>query len=158
MSRISSRAPPYPHQRVILWPVVSQGKRDWSSHRSSWLPGVICAAALVLAACERGRYAEDVYQEGLDLEAEAGRGACRLAFDERERAHILNSEKLSICLGTLRAAQAKYEEAKSMGKGGGEMEERMAANAEQIKRLEMMYRTVRQIELDRDVDKFATGG
>lgn len=98
----------------------------------------------MLSACGPSSY--DVYLEGLQIEGDAERNACRLVYDEKANAHILDSRKVAGCLERNQDALAKYEEAKRLGQEGKDFERSLEDARARVARLESMLRTVRMME------------
>lgn len=110
---------------------------------------LVAAAALTLVTisvggCGPSSY--DLYIEGLKIEGDAERNVCRLVYDEQANAHILSSDKISVCLERNREALEKYEQAERAGQTGKDFQRSLEDARDRVARLESMLRTVRSME------------
>ncbi len=66
-------------------------------------------------ACEKRETKHDVYMRAMQLEGEAERGDCKLAYDQSAAAHVLDGDQVQSCLKRLDEAIELYDQAAAMG-------------------------------------------
>jgi hypothetical protein len=116
---------------------------------------LLAASALLLvfpaAGCMESSH--DAYINGLQIAGDADRRQCKLVFDESEKAHVLNSAKISDCLEANRKALAEFERARDKGLEGRELELTLEKTRDRISKLESMLRMVKKMEMDQKVER-----
>ncbi len=103
-------------------------------------------ACLMVCGCGDGRTKHDVYMEGLQVEAAAEKGPCKLHYAEGAQAAPLSGDKVQECLRRTEDAIALYEEAAKLGMEDPDFERVRARAHERKQRLEGMLDTVRAME------------
>jgi hypothetical protein len=101
---------------------------------------------LTLAACGSSRDKYDVYMEGLQVEAAAEKGPCKLHYAENAQAAVLSGDQVLTCLRRTQDAIDLYDEAAKLGLADPDFERVRARASERKARLEGMLETVRAME------------
>ena len=106
----------------------------------------LAALALLFGACGGGETKHDLYMRGMAIEGDASRDACKLMYDDREKAHVIDGDKVQACLERTEAAIAVYEQAKARGMTDLDCVQTYERALERRDRLRGMLRTVRELE------------
>jgi hypothetical protein len=110
---------------------------------------LLAVAALCLGVACNSRDKLDVYMEGLQIEAEAEKGPCRIHTAEGQAMPVLSGDQVQTCLRRTEDAIKLYEEAGAMGMTDDVDYQRVLARAYERKaKLEDMLKNVRAMELD----------
>ena len=109
------------------------------------------ALALALVGCGENR--RDVYAKGLDIEAEAERGACMVHYKKELGASVINGDIVSECLRLTELALVQFDRAAELGLQDIDFVEVHQRARERKARLEGMLRMVREMERDQIKDE-----
>ena len=113
---------------------------------SRFAAALVTFACLAASGCGDGRNKHDVYMEGLQVEAAAEKGPCKLHYAEGAQAAPLSGDKVQECLRRTEDAIVLYEEAAKLGMDDPDFERVRARAYERKQRLEGMLDTVRAME------------
>lgn len=103
-------------------------------------------ACLTAPGCGQSRTKHDVYMEGLQLEAAAEKGPCKLHYAKGAKAASLSGDQVQECLRRTEEAIALYEEAAKLGMDDPDFERVRSRAHERKERLEGMLDSVRAME------------
>lgn len=106
----------------------------------------LALAAPTLGGCGEGETKHDLYMRGMQVEGEASRGDCRLAYDAAERAHSIDGDQVQRCLERTEEAIALYEKAKAKGLADLDFVNTHQRALERRERLKGMLHTLRELE------------
>lgn len=109
---------------------------------------LLAVAALGLGVACNSRDKLDVYMEGLQIEAEAEKGPCRIQSAEGQAMPVLSGDQVQTCLRRTEDAIKLYEEAGAMGLDDPDYQRVLARAHERKAKLEDMLKNVRAMELD----------
>lgn len=120
---------------------------------------VVVRAALVLAflvaGCGEDR--RDVYAKGLEIEAEADRGACQVHYQKEIGASVINGDIIAECLRLTEQALVYFDRAAEMGLKDVDFVEVHERAKERKERLGGMLKMVRQMEREQVKDDARIG-
>ena|SRR5690349_24633273 len=111
--------------------------------------------ALLVAACGEDR--RDVYAKGLEVEAEAERGACRVHYQKEIGASVINGDIISECLRLTELALSYFDKAAEMGLSDIDFVEVHERARERKARLDGMLKMVREMEREQTKDDIVKG-
>jgi hypothetical protein len=111
--------------------------------------------ALLLAACGENR--RDVYAKGLEIEAEAERGACRVHYEKELGASVINGDIISECLRLTELALSYFDKAAELGLTDVDFVEVHERARERKARLDGMLKMVRQMEREQTKNDIKKG-
>ncbi len=111
--------------------------------------------ALLVAACGENR--RDVYAKGLEVEAEAERGACRVHYQKEIGASVINGDIISECLRLTELALSYFDKAAEMGLSDIDFVEVHERARDRKARLEGMLKMVREMEREQTKDDIIKG-
>lgn len=99
---------------------------------------------LVLASC--GESPRELYMQGLKLEREAEKGACKLMWDAKLGANVLSGDQVQTCLKGQEEALAIYTKVAGLGFKDPEFQVTYDRAQERTKRLQTMLTVIREME------------
>jgi hypothetical protein len=105
-----------------------------------------CLLASLVAGCGDKRDKYDVYMEGLQIEAAAEKGPCKLHYSEGAQAPVLSGDQVMECLRRTEDAIERYEDAASLGMDDPDFQRVYKRAQERKQRLDGMLSTVRSME------------
>lgn len=111
--------------------------------------------ALLVAACGENR--RDVYAKGLEVEAEAERGACRVHYQKEIGASVINGDIISECLRLTELALSYFDKAAEMGLSDVDFVEVHERARDRKARLDGMLKMVREMEREQTKDDIIEG-
>jgi hypothetical protein len=111
--------------------------------------------ALVLAGCGENR--RDVYAKGLEVEAEAERGACRVHYEQELGASVINGDIIAECLRLTELALSYFDRAAELGLKDIDFVEVHERARARKKNLEGMLTMVRDMEREQVKDEIRRG-
>ena len=103
-------------------------------------------ALTTVVGCEKRETKHDVYMRAMQLEGEAERGDCKLAYDSSAAAHVLDGDQVQSCLNRLEEALELYERAAAMGLKDIDFINARDRALQRKKKLEGMLSMVRKME------------
>lgn len=106
----------------------------------------LAVAGSTLTGCGDAETKHDLYMRGMQVEGEASRGECRLAYDAAERAHTIDGDQVQRCLERTEEAIALYEKAKAKGLSDLDFINTHQRALERRDRLKAMLHTIRELE------------
>jgi hypothetical protein len=115
----------------------------WFQH-----PLLIAAVLLASAACKPSETKYDVYLRGAQVEGEARRGPCKLAYDEGQATNVISGDQIQTCLARLNEALALFERALAMDPDDVQFQQSVARVEQHRERLAGMLKVVRGMERD----------
>jgi hypothetical protein len=107
---------------------------------------ILVVAMGVVAGCGNDRTKYDVYMEGLQLEAAAEAGPCKLHMQEGAPAPVLSGDQIQTCLKRTEEAIALYEEAGRLGMDDVDYQRVYARAVARRENLLGMLKSVRSME------------
>lgn len=112
-----------------------------------------CSLVLALALAGCGENRRDVYAKGLEIEAEAERGACMVHYKKDLGASVINGDIVAECLRMTELALGYFDRAAEMGLQDIDFVEVHERARERKARLEGMLKMVREMERDQIRDE-----
>lgn len=116
---------------------------------------LVLSFALLFAACGEDR--RDVYAKGLEVEADAERGACRVHYNKDVGASVINGDIVSECLRLTELALSYFDKAAEMGLSDVDFVEVHERARERKARLSGMLTMVREMEREQTKDEIRKG-
>lgn len=112
--------------------------------------------ALLFAGCGENR--RDVYAKGLEIEAQAEKGACQVHYQKEIGASVINGDIIAECLRLTELALSYYDQAAELGLKDIDFVEVHERARERKERLGGMLKMVRQMERDQVRDEARIDG
>lgn len=110
-------------------------------------PALLLASTLALAgACKES--GNDAYAEALRLLGEAERGPCQMKADKTGN-FTVDVASINECMTKTKEALAQLEHAKQLGVSGREIDDLIAQTEDELRKLEMMHKTVLRMKQPR---------
>lgn len=107
---------------------------------------VVFAALVSNLACGPNPY--DSYLAAMRAHGAAERTTCQLVFDRAENAHIINSDRILVCLRDIQAARDLYQQAAEHGYQGQDLATALQKIDADVERLQSMLNMVQLLERD----------
>ena len=96
----------------------------------------------------------DVYLQAMNAQTVAEKGACKLVWDNKAGAHLINSTKLEVCVHDMEIAHQLYLKARAAGATGRDIDLAILKIEDDVAKVRSMMRNVAAMELENQAKIF----